>query len=466
MPRTITRYLRYTSWPIILAMIAVMVFGILAVRISEQADPRLAGQSTKQVKYALIALTAFVAATIVPYPRVGRVAYALFALTLLLLVLVLYTRPINNSHRWIQLGPIRAQPSEIAKLSYIVMLGWYLRFGDHYRRLRGLIVPFVLAFIPMGLILYEPDLGTSLLFLPTLYFMLFMAGAKLRHLLLIVALGMIVVLFPVSHRVDEATLAAQSERFTPTSLGPLRFYRVRDPLDLSRPPKVPIAYCRLQLGEGTVYDIQPLFMRVLPDRQAGRIEGWMRQDDERVAMTEGFQLRWSLITLSTGRWTGQPRTAASDSPNPDILHLALNQLPEDHTDFIFSVIGGRWGFIGCLVVLGLYAVIFVFGIEIATITYDPFGRLLAVGVLGLLLSQIFINLGMAMGLMPITGMTLPLVSYGGTSLVVNCAALGLLVNVGQRRPILLGPHPFEYGEKRQRLTGIESAAPMNGKICK
>jgi len=98
----------------------------------------------------------------------------------------------------------------------------------------------------------------------------------------------------------------------------------------------------------------------------------------------------------------------------------------------------------------MYGVIFLFGVEIAVITYDPFGRLLAVGVMALLFSQIVINVGMTMGLVPITGMTLPLVSYGGSSLVVNCAALGLLVNVGQRRPILLSQRPFEYGEKREK----------------
>jgi cell division protein FtsW (lipid II flippase) len=126
--------------------------------------------------------------------------------------------------------------------------------------------------------------------------------------------------------------------------------------------------------------------------------------------------------------------------------MYFQMLPEDHTDFIFSVVAGRWGFLGCLGALLLYGVIFLFGAEIAVITHDPFGRLLAVGVLALLFSQIVINVGMTMGLMPVTGMTLPLVSYGGSSLVMNCAALGLLVNVGQRRPILLAPKPFEHGE--------------------
>jgi cell division protein FtsW (lipid II flippase) len=119
-------------------------------------------------------------------------------------------------------------------------------------------------------------------------------------------------------------------------------------------------------------------------------------------------------------------------------------LPDDHTDFIFSVVGGQWGFFGCASVLVLYGIIFLFGADVAVSTPDPFGRLLAVGVLALLAAQIFINIGMAMGLMPITGMTLPLVSYGGSSLLVNCVALGLLVNVGRHRPMTLAPRPFEF----------------------
>ena len=115
-----------------------------------------------------------------------------------------------------------------------------------------------------------------------------------------------------------------------------------------------------------------------------------------------------------------------------------------------AVVGGRWGQIECVAVLLCYGVIFIFGVEIGVRPYDPFGRLLAVGVMALLFSQLFINVGMTMGLMPITGMTLPFISYGGSSLVVNCLALGLLVNVGQRRPMLLSKRPFEYGEKKEK----------------
>ncbi len=415
MLETLRRYLRYTSWPIIAAMIALMILGVLAIDASEQADPHMRGFARKQTIFACVALGAFVAATVIPYTVIGRLAYPLFAVTLGLLVLVLFLPETRNSHRWIDLRIVKVQPSEIAKLSFIVLLAWYLRMGDHYRRLRGLAVPFVLTFIPMGLVLVEPDLGTALLFLPTLYFMLFMAGAKLRHLLGIVAVATVLLLMPIPHKLPASMSAGEM-------------------LD-----REALAYWG-DHKSGRLVSAAPLVK--MKRHQVSRILGWLRQDQQRVIQGVGYQLHQSKMVLGSGQLAGQ----GPDSP----LYEYFRMLPDDHTDFIFSVVGGRWGLVGCLGVLLCYAIIFVFGVEIAVITYDAFGRLLAVGVLALLLTQIFINVGMTMGLMPITGMTLPLVSYGGSSLVVNGAALGLLVNVGQRRPILLSRRPFEFGRKKDK----------------
>ncbi|MGA2265096.1 MAG: FtsW/RodA/SpoVE family cell cycle protein [Phycisphaerae bacterium] len=406
MSGTFARYLRYTSWPIIAAMVTLMAWGVTAIHVSEQNDPSIAGFANKQMIFACVALVAFVAATLVSYPRLGQAAYALFALTLLLLVVVLFLPARGGARRWIFLGPIQAQPSEVAKLTYILMLAWYLRYRDNYRRLMGLIVPFVLTFVPLGLILIEPDLGTSLLFLPTLYLMLFAAGAKLRHLLGIVAVATAVVLLPVPVK-----LAASA-------------------------PRPSLAYAVVSVG-GQRYAISAASLAVMEPHQLSRIEGWLHQSNLRDT-EKGYQLAQSKMILGAGRWIG-----GRDWSEGEIF---FQMLPEDHTDFIFAVLGGQWGFLGCLGVLLLYGVIFLFGAEIAVITSDPFGRLLAVGVLALLFSQIVINVGMTMGLMPVTGMTLPMMSYGGSSLVVNGAALGLLVNVGQRRPINLGPKPFEYDD--------------------
>jgi cell division protein FtsW (lipid II flippase) len=402
-------YLRHTSWPIILAMAALLAVGVLSIRAAEAGATSV--RLYRQLAYCAVALAAFFAATAVPYPRFGELAYPLFGLVLGLLVLVLLLPPVKNVHRWIALGPIQVQVSELAKLSYILMLAWYLRYRDNYRRLAGLALPLALTFVPMALVLTEPDLGTALLFLPTLYFMLFMAGAKLRHLLGIVAAGTLLVVLPLPM---ERQAAGQLEAIA-YGWGSHKVIR----------------------AGGREYVLLAAPLSKMEPHQANRIVGWLRQDDPDVS----FQLARSKMLIGAGGLAG--RGGWDDRPG------FFAALPERHTDFIFSVIAGQWGLAGCLAVLGVYAAIFVVGLEIAVLTHDAFGRLLAIGVLALMTSQMIVNVSMTMGLLPVTGMTLPLVSYGGSSLVVNGAALGLLVNVGNHRPILLARRPFEFTEKEQ-----------------
>ncbi len=403
-------YLGGMTWPIIVSMVALMTVSLLAIRAAEAADPSLRGYALRQTVFVGIALAGFFVATLVPYQRVGRMAYLLFAVNLSLLVAVFFLRPVRGSHRWIDLKLFNLQPSELAKLTFILTMAWYLRYRENYLRVRGLVVPFLLTLVPAALILKEPDLGTTLLLFPTLFFMLFMAGAKIRHLAGVVAIAAVIVLLPVPRRI---------------------------PSDMSRgelADRRATAYWTTDK-----YIVSALPLTIMKSHQVDRIDGWLRQGSPGMRAGKGYQLHQSKMVFGAGRLTGRGGWHDADT--------YFRMLPDDHTDFIFSVVGGQWGFVGCLAVLFLYAVIFVFGVEIASITHDAFGRLLAVGVLALLFTQLVINIGMTMGLMPITGMTLPLVSYGGSSLVVNCAALGLLVNVGQRRPILLGKRPFEYGDR-------------------
>lgn len=488
-------YLRYTSWPIILAMLGLIGFGVVAIGVAEQADG-LGEYASRQIIYATAGLAAFIVFTIIPYPVFGRYAYPIYMATILVLIAVFFLPAVRGSHRWIDLKYFQVQPSEVAKLTFIILLAWHLRYGDQYRYLLGLALPFVMTLVPMVLILKEPDLGTSLLFLPTLYFMLFMAGAKIRHLLGIVLAGTILLFIPVTQKMkptmsaeeiaDRCRLAyavydnsdpgiaggiLMESRIHPAWLDVEKIYQLYDPAgqhasaivipadpdaDMDQflkknvcvigsempaevsQPRIIVAD-RLAIRPEKILTAAPL--AIMEYHQIVRIVGWLNQDDPGIIKNKGYQLHQSKLVMGSGRFSGGELDESA---------YYLRMLPDDHTDFIFSVVGGRWGLIGCTAVLLLYAVIFLFGLEIAAITYDPFGRLLAVGVLGLLLSQMLINIGMATGLMPVTGMTLPLVSYGGSSLVVNCAALGLLVNVGQRRPILLSRRPFEYGEKKDK----------------
>jgi len=439
MANALRQYLRYTSWPILLAMICLMFTGLCAIYVSEQAGAMTSAQrggmphwQVQLFYWVPAAIFMFVIMSIVPYQKIGRAAYVLFAITLVVLVLlVMLPRLLGDSnaliravlpgvrgaHRWIKLGPLQVQPSEIAKISFIILLAWYLRYGDHYRTILGLIVPFVLTLIPVGLILKQPDLGTSLLLLPTLYIMLFMAGAKLKHLLGIVAIATAMIFMPIPVKAPADS---------------------KDPEDKTRRA---LSYMSYEYG-GQDYVLCAAPLAMMKSYQLSRIDGWLRQGDAGIARGIGYHLHQSKMIMGSGRWTGR-----SDWNNTATY---FKMLPDDHTDFIFSVIGGQWGLLGCLGVLFLYGIIFLFGVEIAAVTYDPFGRLLAVGVLALLASQILINIGMTVGLGPITGMTLPLISYGGSSLVVNCAALGLLINVGYHRPVLLGRHPFEHGQRRDK----------------
>jgi rod shape-determining protein RodA len=375
---------RVTRVPValLIAVLLLCAVGLLCIHVDA---PR---KAFMQAIWIVIGLGAFVVAIVVPYRRFGEASYVLFAVSLLMLVAILFLPTsiapvIKGARRWFRVGPVQFQPSELTKIAFILALAWYLQYRKNYRSLTGLLWPFLLTLVPMGLILVEPDLGTSLLFLPALFAMLFMAGAKAKHLLAIALLGVL---------------------------------------------------------------CMPAFWPVLKDHQKTRIRVWITQGqaDDPQLRDKGYQLRESLQAVGSGRLTGQGYDQA--------IYARYDLLPEDNTDFIFSLIGNQWGFLGCLAVLAAYLVIFLYGIEIAAVSVDPFGRLLAVGVVALFAAQMTINVGMALGLLPITGMTLPFVSYGGSSILINFAALGLLVNVNLHRRLDLGRRRFQWDEQEGKLT--------------
>jgi len=343
----------------------------------------------RQALYALTGIGLLFIVQRPSYQKIGRYAYLLYWLVVVLLVLLVLDKfgsrlgfdlPFipqrRNAWRWIAFGPLSLQPSEFMKLALILALARYLRFRKSYRRWRGLPAPFLLTVLPMALILVEPDLGTVLMLLPVLFAMLFVAGARLRHLLTIVLLGV-------------ATLPA-------------------------------------------------VYYYGMEEYQKKRVQAVFKQnvDDERWHRGPGYQLRQSKIALGTGGVTGQGYGQG--------VFVRYDLLPDKHNDVIYAVIGHQWGFVGCVLILVAYGVIVICGIEVATVTNDPFGRLLAVGVVIMIVAQALINIGMTLALAPITGMTLPFVSYGGSSLWANFLALGLLVNVAQRRPMLIARRPFEH----------------------
>ena len=321
-----------------------------------------------QVKWLCMSLVVFVIVLAVDYKHLRTLAYPIYILTLAALAYVLLFGEVRqHARRWITLFGYNLQPSEFAKIAVVLALARYLQYRRDHRKLTGLILPFLMVLVPMGLIVREPDLGTTLVFLPALFVMLYVAGASVKHLGAVVAAG--VVCAPLMWR----------------------------------------------------YAMSP--------RQQGRILGFI--DPLARASREGWHVRQSLAAIVSGGWTGEG--FASGSP------VLLNRGFAAHTDFIFSVIAHECGFLGALVVLLLLFLLFSRGVEIAGATREPFGRYACAGLLTILAFQTLVNIGMTIRLCPITGLTLPFVSYGGSSLLSCFVMAAIILNVGMRRKAVMVP---------------------------
>ncbi len=421
--RRATHDLTQPGWAITIAAAVLLVIGIAGIYVTDthyvrgHDGPQNAAKQCAFVVFGLILATAVLR---IGYVSISRHAYLIFALLLLALIPLLVAklsgtsfggliRPRNGAYRWISLPGFQLQPSEFMKVAYLLALAWYLRYRRNYRRFGGLMLPIAISAIPLSLILFEPDLGTVLLLLPVLFTMLFVAGARLRHLAIILLLGLVV--------------------------SPLAWKRLR-------------GYQRLRVS-AVLLQSDTLRRAVIDRPEAYKFLASKRQAVEWAA-SSGYQLVHSKNAVGSGGIAGRGWGNG--------VYVTGGLLPDRHNDFIFSIIAHQWGLIGCLIVLACYAVIVLAGVRIASATNEPFGRLLAVGVVALIVTQAIINTGMAVGLMPITGMTLPFVSYGGSSLLSNFIALALLISVSQHRPFLLAVRPFEFTrEHAEKLHLAEQA---------
>jgi len=364
----------------------------------------------KQVVFAVMGLGVFLVINLISYRWWGTSSYWLLGIVILLLALLLvskfvvtlpFAKPKAGTYRWIWIdGTVGGQtlpslqPSEFCKLAYIMALAWYLRFRSNYSSFKALVGPFALALLPMVLILPEPDLGTVLLMMPILFIMLFVAGARVKHLLLIILMAILV--------------------------SPLLWHKMD-------------SYQRKRISSVL---LQSAWVREKAEQHPalGKFLVGTEFTTRKWRNDWGFQLIRSKYAVASGGTDSATGYGFRKGP-----FIKYGFLPERHNDFIFAVIAHQWGFWGCLGLLGLYVVIVNCGLEIAANNTDPFGRLFAVGIVTMFVVEVLINVGMTIGLMPITGLTLPLVSYGGSSLLVSMASIGLLNNIGRSRPFSVAP---------------------------
>lgn len=386
-----------TNWPVLVAVGVLSSLGVISIWADARTD------AMKQLMFLVIGLICMAAFQGVNYQRIGRWAWGFYFFSLLLLLYTVLPGmprsgfggvPIRNgAQAWIDFRFMSLQPAELTKIAFVMVLARYLRFRSNYRTFTGLLAPFALALVPIALILKQPDLGTAMVFIPALFAMLFVAGAKIWHLLAIVGLGLVT--------------------------APLLWISGSCPRpDCNQCPNLPV------LGH------LPQFVK---HYQRERVYAMFSRDPA-VLKDSGFQVERSLIAMGSGGPRGK---------GAGIIPIG-RRVPEAHNDMVFALIGEQFGFFGSAVVLAAYIVLFAAGVEIAANTREPFGRLVALGVVSLLAGQTFINLMVAMRLMPVTGITLPFVSYGGSSLLASFMAVGLLLNIGQNRPLVMARESFEF----------------------
>lgn len=392
----------HPGWLVLAATLALGAIGVYSIALAGDIG-RTTGAALAARQSVFMAVGILVAAgcAAVHYRWCVRLVWPIALLAIALLALVVapgvpesLVTPRNGARRWIDLGPFDLQPSELAKIAYVIVTAWYLRYRSSHRRFTGLIPVALIALVPMFLIVIEPDLGSALLFIPAMAAMLVAAGAKWRHLIgscLIIGVAAILV-------------AALSLRF----------------------------------AEHGTY---PLLQR----HQVVRIQALMDQvkGDTRHVQDRGFQGRQAMTLVGAGGVRGHTPAQAG-------ALVRFSGLPERHNDMIFAVIVARFGLLGAAGVIALYALWMLGALAAAWTCKDAFGRLLIVGLATMTMIQALINMGETMGLLPITGMTLPFISYGGSSVLTGFMIVGLVFNVAMRRPPYLWRPSFEYDHDDER----------------
>jgi rod shape determining protein RodA len=363
-------------WGMIALIIGIACIGIAAVYSATYTSRGPSPLFTKQLIWISAGLFVMFLALIPDYHTIGRFAYLLYAVSLLLLVLVMIIGKTGmGAQRWLALGPFAFQPSELAKLSMALALARY--FAEDPKRggyeLRDLAVPGVMVLIPLVLVLKQPDLGTAIMLLMTSSLIILMAGVHLRSVMTVLATGLVI-----------ASL---------------------------------------------VFFVPPVRNKIwgsLKPYQQNRIKAFI--DPGLDPLGSGYHANQSKIAVGSGQIIGKGYRRGTQS------QMAF--LPERHTDFIFAVIAEETGLVGASVLILLYLVLLMLGVDAAKNAKDRLGMLMAAGIVSMLSLYVFINVGMAVGIVPVVGVPLPLVSYGGTSIITTFLALGLLLNIQKRRFML------------------------------
>jgi rod shape determining protein RodA len=359
----------HVNWALVVLLVAIASVGFLMLY--SVAGGRMEVWAEPQIKRFLLGLAVMFVVAFVPIWFWRNMAGLAYGLSILLLLGVEFFGSVGmGAQRWIEIGPLRLQPSELAKVTLVMMLAAYYDWLDIRKTSRPIwvMIPAALIMLPTVLVLGQPDLGTALLLMTGGVVVMFCAGVSWYYFSAVAALlgGAVTAVF---------------------------------------------------ISRGTDWQL-------LKDYQYRRIDTFL--DPSSDPLGAGYHISQAKIALGSGGWAGRGFMQGTQS--------RLNFLPEKHTDFIFTTLAEEFGFIGAFSLLVLYALVLAFCISSAIQNKDRFASLLTLGIAATFFFYFAVNMLMVMGLAPVVGVPLPLVSYGGSAMLVLLAAFGLVQSAHIHRP--------------------------------
>ena len=406
---------RNLDFLILLTWIAIVGVGLIAIYstthgpAAEYLPYTVRKNFERQLIWTGICIFGFVVALLIPVRFFQKSAYSIYGITLLLLIVALvFGREINGAKSWLNVGGLSIQISELAKVGTVLAVAQLLSSRrPNSNNVKYAISAVALIFIPAVLIIMQNDTGTALVFLSLIPIMLFWSGLPINTMLLMISPAiagyLAIVYMPAA--------IAFTVLFT---IG--MYLHKKDGL---------MGVLALLFTGGVVGTVSFALNMLLKPHQIARVISFTRPEAEEFRQGVGFHLVQSKAAIGSGGLAGKGFMEGSQTQGAYV--------PEQSTDFVFSVIGEEWGFIGSLLVLILFAVLLVRLIRLGTKVKHPFGSMVAAGAAGIYLIHIFINIGMVTALLPVIGIPLPFVSYGGSALLANTAMLAIALNLHMRR---------------------------------
>ena len=397
--------IKYDYLTLVLTVCLVCIGAFAIYSATGAGDAETGGYFMRQVLWAILGIVTMVGVSFVPLRLINRFTYWIYGFSLLLLLLVYAVGKVGmGAERWLVIGPVHIQPSEFAKLATVLAVSKFL--SDKYanvNQLKYFAISVILILVPFALIARQPDLGTSLVFMAIAVPMLFWAGLNWFAIFTIFSPVLIMI---VSFNFWAFLLVM-------LTISVIVFLSGKKPIIM-----VSVFLLNIIVGIITPY----LWGQLRPYQQKRILTFINPEQDPKGA---GYQIIQSQVAMGSGGVWGKGYLNGTQT------HLRF--LPAQHTDFIFSVIGEEFGFIGVSIILLIFLILIIRLIAIASAIRHPFESMTVIGIGMIILFHIIINIGMTIGLAPVTGLPLPFLSYGGSSLMANLVMIGIILNISKNK---------------------------------